>query len=147
MENASKALIMAGAVLISVAIMSIFIYVFTAIGDLNSATQAQHLSNQVIAANRFFVESSYDVDSTIFGIQIYGYDVYNIIRKIKDLNNNETVPVTITINSHLTEQSFVSNPDSKVLTDRDKIYLLKKFTYSYNIDVDGYVCSVTFSEV
>ena len=39
MENASKALIIAGAVLITVAVISIFLYVFNAIGEYQNQTQ------------------------------------------------------------------------------------------------------------
>ena len=145
MENASKALIIAGAVLISVALMSIFIYVFTAIGNYNSSTQAQRQSNEVTAVNRFFVESAYDVDNSNVGIQIYGYDVYNIMRKVRDVNNDVSAPVTIEINSHLTETMFV--PSDKILTDANKANLLKKYTYKYFLDTDGYVYRVNFSEV
>ena len=88
MENASKALIIAGAVLITVALITMFLYVFNAIGQYQQQTQAQQQSNQVIAANRFFVESAYDLDPSKSGVQIYGYDVYNLMRKAKNINNN-----------------------------------------------------------
>lgn len=145
MENASKALIIAGAILIAVALISIFMYVFTAIGHFNSQTQAQQYSNQVIAYNRFFVESAYDVNPSLNGVQIYGYDAYNIIRKAKDMNLDEDAPVTIAINAP-SETIFDADGDG-ILTDQEKIKMQSQFTYRYEMDSEGYVVRITLSEV
>ena len=146
MENASKALIMAGAVLIAVMLISLFIYVFSAIGEFNSQTQAQQQSNQVIATNRFFVESAYDVNPTKAGVQIYGYDAYNVIRKARDVNNNANSPVTITIEIPYSENNFDAGADG-ILTDVEKARMNKQFTYSYGMDIEGYINRITISEV
>lgn len=142
MENASKALIIAGAVLIAVALISIFMYVFSAIGNLNSQQQAQLQSNYIIAANRFFVESAYDVNPSVGGIQIYGYDVYNIIKKAQDINGNPDSPNFIQINSSVSVSSLVSNGE---LTANNIANLKKQYTYSYGFDSEGYINRVTFN--
>lgn len=144
MENASKALIMAGAVLIAVAIISIFIYVFSAIGNFRSQEQAQLQSNQIIAANRFFVESAFDMDSTAYGIQIYGYDVYNIIRKIADINNDPDGAVEIENASSYTEENFVTIVDGEIIKNLANLNGL--YTYNYYFDSEGYVNRVSFSK-
>ena len=131
MENASKAIIMAGAILISVALISIFMYVFTAISDYKSDSQAQLQSNEVIAANRFFVESAYDIKPSQAGIQIKGYDVYNIIRKAKDINENPDSEFMVEIYG-LTEENAKNN-------------LNGVYTYSYSFDSLGYIEAVTFN--
>lgn len=137
MENASKALIIAAAVLVAVAIMSIFIYVFTAIGDYNAQSQAQLQSSQITAANRFFVESAYDVNSEKNGVQIYGYDVYNILRKASDINENPNAPVTIEIDCAVSKTMFVASDG--ILTEGNKMNLKKQYTYSYSFDSEGYI--------
>lgn len=55
MENASKALIMAGGVLIGVLIMTIFVYIFTSIGSSSKEIQSR-IDERVIADfnNNFF---------------------------------------------------------------------------------------------
>ena len=139
MENASKALIIAGAVLISVALRSRFMYVFSAIGEYKGQTQAQQQSNQVIAANRFFVESAYDVSSSAPGVQIYGYDVYNVIRKAEDINTNPDSPNYIENESSVNASSFVLEDGTL-----NKANLTKLYTYSYGFDSDGYINSIDF---
>ena len=131
MENASKALIMAGAVLISVMLISIFMYVFTAIGDYKSDSQAQLQSNEVIAANRFFVESAYDLNPGQEEVQIKGYDVYNLIRKAKDIKENPDSPFMVEVYGE-TEEGAKNNLDGM-------------YTYKYTFDSLGYVNSITFN--
>lgn len=140
MENASKALIMAAAALIAVGLISIFMYVFTAISEYSSQTQAQQISNQIIAANRYFVEAAYDTDLAKAGIQIYGYDVYNLIGKAKDINDDPDGEVEITI---------VGNPFGEELSEDEKASLSSiKYTYKYYMDSMGYVNKIEFiSEV
>lgn len=133
MENASKALIIAGATLIALMLISLFMYVFNAIGDYFEQQQAQQYSNQITAANRFFVESAYDVNPGVSGIQIYGYDVYNIIRKAEDVNDNPDSPIMIEIGGSVRVQNFA---DSSNLT--------KQYTYRYEMDTDGYVTRISF---
>ena len=144
MENASKALIIAGAILIAVALISLFIFVFSAIGEFNSQTREQQYSNQVIAANRFFVEAAHDVDSSNPGIQIYGYDAYNIIRKAEDVNNDVGAPVTIDVNMN---DSYFGVGTDGIVTADGLTKLKKKFRYSYEMDSEGYVIKITLSEV
>lgn len=131
MENASKALIMAGVILISVMLISLFIYVFTAIGEYKSQTQAQQQSNQIVAANRFFVESAYDINSLRPGVQIKGYDVYNLIGKANDINENPDSP------------NYIENYSGLSVATVD---LNKEYTYTYGLDSEGYVNSINFSE-
>ncbi|MBO5141583.1 MAG: hypothetical protein J6C46_01060 [Clostridia bacterium] len=142
MENASKALIIAGVMLISVALISLFVYVFSAIGEYNSQTQAQQYSNEIIAANRFFVESAYDVDSLNPGVQIYGYDVYNLIGKAMDINENPDSPNYIEIEG-------ASKEDFKDSDGKKKIENLttKKYTYDYGFDSEGYINRITFNGI
>lgn len=138
MENASKALIMAGAIFIAVMLISLFIYVFSAIGDFNSQTQAQQYSNQVIAANRFFVESAYDVNPSRAGIQIYGYDAYNIIRKAGDVNDDPNAAVEIDTDDAPLPETFDRDGDG-ILDEVERANMKKQYNYSYRMDSEGYV--------
>ena len=137
MENASKALIMAGAIFIAVMLISLFIYVFSAIGDFNSQTQAQQYSNQVTAANRFFVESAYDINPSVGGVQIMGYDAYNIIRKAGDVNDDPDAAVIIDIDAP-SETTFDRDGDG-ILDEAERANMKKEYNYSYSMDSEGYV--------
>lgn len=91
MENASKALIMAGAVLGTVILISIVLYAFNVvINNTKLEADVQSYSTQVEAFNRYFIYSSNDIDNNRSnGIQVKGSDAYNIIAKVNDINNNE----------------------------------------------------------
>lgn len=141
MENASKALIIAGATFIAIMLISLFMFVFNAIGDYFGQQQAQQYSEQITAANRFFVESAYDVNPSVAGVQVYGYDAYNIIRKAEDVNNNPDSPIIIEITGSITANNFVNSSDSTVNITN----LEKEYTYRYYMDTDGYVTRISFS--
>lgn len=90
MENASKALIMAGAMLITVLLISITMYAYNSYKTFAGEASIQTYSTQAEAFNRFFIYSSNDIDNDrTNGIQIKGTDAYNIIAKVNDINNNE----------------------------------------------------------
>lgn len=140
MENASKALIIAGMVLISVMVISLFMYVFSSIMEFQTDSKAQLQSSQITAFNRFFVES-YDLDYGKSGYQINGSDVYNIIRKVDDINNNPDIDVEITISPNTYVATFFKSGDE--IKDSMK----ETYTYEYTLGSDGYVRKINFGPV
>ncbi len=80
MENASKALIIAGGVLIAMLLISLAIYMLTVVRGVANSSEQQFQSSQVESFNRFFV--NYDSEVT-------GLDVYNILGKIEDITNDK----------------------------------------------------------
>ena len=86
MENASKAIIIAGAILIAVALMSLLLVFFNSYREFNANAERRRDSEEARTFNRFFEQSNYDVDKTTSGTQIYGYDVYNIALKACELS-------------------------------------------------------------
>lgn len=145
MENASKAIMIAGAVLIAVALISMFIYVIDVVGDYKAQNQVQQLSNQIIASNKFFVESANDISTTRAGIQIYGYDVYNLIRKAEDINDDidNEIEIDIRFIGALTKEGFDFTTDE---AKSNLSVLEREYTYEYFMDEEGYVNLIRFSD-
>lgn len=123
MDNASKALIMAGGVLITVMIISISLYVLTSARGVASASEDRIVASQIEAFNRFFI----NYDSTITGL-----DVYNIIGKIDDINNDASSIVSA-LDYH--------GPSKSDVTETEKFD--DTFSYSYTIGSNGAVQSIT----
>lgn len=81
MENASKALIMAGAVLIALLVISLLVFFFHSIRDIQSVNLT---SEQVQQATEF--NKQYDV----YQRDIYGSELLSIANKIADYNQKES---------------------------------------------------------
>lgn len=69
MENASKALLMAGGVLIGVLVISLAVYLFADFGATSARINAQNTQKQITAFNsKFTVYQGYEDDITIYDI-------------------------------------------------------------------------------
>lgn len=89
MDNASKALIMAGAILISVAIVGIGIYIFTTANSLTEDAVGQIDSLSISALNSRI--------ETYEGNGKRGSEIKQLCREINALNKQDAFPVDITM--------------------------------------------------
>lgn len=80
MENASKALIIAGGVLIAIIILSMFLVMYNRIANIKKTEQEQLKLEQLLAFNAEF--EAYDKKI------MYGVDVITLINKVSE--NNKT---------------------------------------------------------
>ena len=89
MENASKALLIAGGILISVIIITIAMDVLNYIADYNAASSSEKASVANEAFNRYFV---YYENKMLFSSdkKISSIDAYNIIGKARDINQSDS---------------------------------------------------------
>lgn len=81
MENASKALLIAGGVLIALIIMSLLVVTFTKIGDYQKAQSEGSRDSQLAEFNRDFERYTED--------DIRGVDIVSLINKIHDYNTKQ----------------------------------------------------------
>ena len=79
MDNASKALIMAGGILIAILVISLSVYMLTTARGVADASERRITASQIESFNRFFIS---------YPDEITGLDVYNIIGKIEDIEND-----------------------------------------------------------
>lgn len=135
MDNASKALIMAGGILIAVLIISVAIYVLaTARGFANEANKDAEAS-AIASYNRYY-ESFGPSGSTIKGI-----DALNIYNRVQDDNNRHTSIRGITINSSAASiANKMSQPDGAAYMNDNYTYT---YTYEDAANQTGYIVSIT----
>ena len=163
MDNASKALIIAGSMLISIAIISLFMFFYNNISDFYSTKNSKDELENISSFNRFFEESSYDVDRCGSGVvHVNGWDVYNILKKVESINDDLDNEHSIIVKGAITSSDYFlndpveeinyyaedfdeSNPP-KILVRKPKLDVLSKiYEYSYEATKGGYITSVTFN--
>lgn len=81
MENASKALLMAGGILIALLIISLLLLMITNIGDYQRTKDSGAKATQIAKFNRDFERYTKD--------EIRGTDIISIINKIQDYNSRQ----------------------------------------------------------
>lgn len=131
MDSASKAIIIAGGLFIGVLIVSISMYMLTTFRDVYNDSIAQFDAQQISSFNSFFVN---------YPSTIKGYDVYNIIGKINEVNADSNNEYFIYFNNDTTIETI--NP-------KEYFYFTEKleydYSYSYDLDIDGVISRVYIS--
>lgn len=135
MDNASKALIMAGAVLISIALVGVGVYIFSTTSDLtNNAGQTM---NEVSASTTNSQFSAYA------GTKVRGSEVKALLEKIRLATINETLPVDMT---SATGSAVTYTITDGTLTPSETIRDTAYYTVSFSdTNSDGYYDAVTIS--
>ena len=90
MENASKALLIAGGFLITILFLSLFAYLFTFMREYSSNKMEQMKSNEATQFNQQFLNYAGRNDLTI-------QDVVTIVNLAKDNNESISRPTTIVV--------------------------------------------------
>ena len=83
MDNASKALIIAGGMLIAIMVASLFVYLFTSYGSYAEDMYDRINERQLAEANNEYTRYEGSDENTI-------YDVVSVINKAKDNNKSLT---------------------------------------------------------
>ena len=87
MDNASKALIMAGAILISIAIVGVGVFIFSSTSSITSSGQQQIDAAAAQTANSTIRQYT--------GTRVRGSSVREFYEYVKTLNANKTFPYDI----------------------------------------------------
>ena len=138
MENASKALIMAGSVLIAILILSLLIYAFNVFTEYQDSKDEIALIEDTSKFNEQF--TNYDRDN------VRGYELLSLVNQVIDYNkrrsnvtgstNDENYdPITIKIN--LNTNDFNKTSLSKDSMDRVQVFLQDTYTQSDTNNVFG----------
>ncbi len=92
MDNASKALILAGGILIGMLIIALSMYMYRSFQDAYEASMKVHSSYEINAFNTYF---------TRYGKQIKGSDVHNIVSRAYEINkDNDAIIDHIALSLH-----------------------------------------------
>lgn len=78
MENASKALIMAGGILLAVLILGLLMYMWTSVGDYTTQAEEQKKKEQLVTFNKQYEAYQRQL--------LRGNDIASVINKIRDNN-------------------------------------------------------------
>ena len=140
MDNASKALIMAGGTLIAVLIISLAMYVVTSLRDYNENASFLNRSSQDEAFNRYFVYSQRS------NSKLKGYEVANLLRKVADVNENLefTDRILVTYNgTNIQNISSLKAQADSIIADNTR--WLSDGTYSYDYGNNGRINKLTIT--
>lgn len=142
MDNASKALIMAGGILIAVLVIGVSMYVITSARGVAKISNERVEANAVQSFNRFY--STYTSDGT--EVTIKGIDAVNIYRKaLDDSKRTDGALHVIEISENDVAQSIIdlSNAiDGKSEDGAGAENYAKDYYFSYVVDADGYVYKI-----
>lgn len=115
MENASKALLIAGGVLISLIVVSGFILAMRYMGDFQTANQNAKLEQQTLEFNSVY--ESYNRDN------IRGNDIVSLMNRVSDYNTRKVpegyteMQVTFNIPDDIREKLCFEEPNVLITTD------------------------------
>lgn len=130
MENASKALLIAGGVLIALIIITMFIMMFSRLSNITKEQEEQTKIEQLVAFNAGFEAYNKKV--------MYGVDVITLINKVAENNkkysNNSDYQIDVILDgAKITESS------SLIGEKENYIYTCEKMEYNSQ----GRVCKIT----
>lgn len=122
MENATKALLIAGGILIAILVLSMFVLMFNKMSELQNEQEEQVKVEQLSAFNAEF--ESYDRKA------MYGTDVISLINKVAEnnqtYNGNTDYQIIITLNG-----SIMTSSSSLIGTDNEQsIFKCTKVEYN-----------------
>ena len=109
MENASKALLIAGGILLAILILSALVFMFSSVRNFSESQEEKTLAEQTAKFN-----AEYDVYNKSV---MYGTDVISVINKAIDYNlrNSES---TINIVLDLSAYEFTSLPENRTIINK-----------------------------
>ena len=127
MDNATKAIIFAAGLLIGVLLISISMYMLTAYRGVYDQSMDEFERQQITSFNSFFTQ---------YGPVIKGYDVYNIIGKINEVNAQPNSNYFIHFDNSITREASFYYTEN----------FLKNYNYEYQYDIDGVIYRVIITE-
>lgn len=133
MDNASKALIMAGAILIAVALVGVGVYLYSsAAGMMNSGV------SELASADMMTKNSKIELyEGTVTGTELKA-----LMRTLNSYNENDVFPAPVTI----TCAQVTVNATTGLMTD-NSIGRSTKYTVTLGYDNAGWVNAVTATKV
>ena len=148
MENASKALIIAGGMLIALMVASLFVYLFTVYGNNTKEMYSKIYENQKTEALNQYTKYEGSSENTI-------YDVVSVINKAQDNNNSLnlspgdrgyiTVAIVGGVSIHGINNSNLQNVSNENIAQLLQAYSDNGARFSCNVTVnDEMVSAVSF---
>lgn len=144
MENASKALLMAGGVLIAIIVISIGVFLFLSYGEIGSNYEETTATNEVTKYNTNFTKFLGRQDITI----------QEIVSTISFADNNEIMAGVVTEvyigsikKNHSNEEDYDEYITELITNNSGKLYELKAINSTDYDQTTGKIKKVTFTEI
>ena len=136
MDNASKALIMAGAILIAVALVGVGVYLYS-----SAASQVDNAGQQLSAAEIQLKNSEFEQYE---GTKVRGTEVAQLVRKVNAFNAQDVFPkdITFTVSGGSLDADDLVSGD----TIGGGIKNTKSYTVGCNYDGNGYIYEISITE-
>ncbi len=145
MENASKALIIAGGMLIAIMVASLFVYLFTSYGKYANDMYDKINRRQITQENNEYTKYEGAKDNTI-------YDVVTVVNKAKD--NNESLGIQAGDRGYISVgingiNSNLQNASTDYITNLLQEHARNGTLFGCNVfeDSEGLINKVTFVPV
>ena len=151
MENASKAFIIAGATLIAVMLISMFMWFFNTLKGYNASSSSSTRDLEIESFNRYFLYIA-PKDSDISGID--ALNIYNKLIDLREAYDVETISLVgsfeiggYTFTNDTTSSDYYNNIRS-ITNNLDVISNISRAVYGYNYsyDSDGRVSTITLQK-
>lgn len=134
MDNASKAIVMAGGVLIAIALISVAVYAFNSARNFASSADDILSASQIQSFNRFYQEYRTGAGTT---------STIDCIDAVNILNRAVEDDIEADVTSNLITANNLNG--TTVYTADSKNYTTKTLSYSLSYDPVGRVSKVTIS--
>jgi len=153
MDNISKAITIAGSVLISVLIITVCMSIYNSYVDFSTKQASILNARDILSFNTFFLA---------FDNQIYGYEVYNLMGKVLDINIEKALgrEIDITFDCGIPAYNLNKTTDiDSIRTSRNQYFYFtenlydypsgdnKQFDFSYTVDISGYIDHIIFTKI
>ncbi len=131
MDNASKALIMAGAVLIALLVISVFLYAINQYSKYMESMSAIDATVEAESFNRYYLYAAQN------GGTITGFDAYNVMAKALDMNVNIEPQNRITVTFKGSTITNISQIAQLKDIDHNLHGVEANYVYTYRWGTDG----------
>lgn len=135
MDNAAKAILLAGGILIGVMLISIFAYVLTSFRSFQETMDTMKVSQEVLRFNNKFEPYITKQSGDSY---IKGWQVYNLLGIAIDENLNSDGMFEIKVRWKSNNPNDYKSNTSDLLSHRDNFFYTEHLNDNYSVTIDGY---------
>lgn len=146
MENASKALLMAGGVLIGLLIITLAVYLFTSFGTTSAEVNKKNQEQQLVQFNTQYTTYLGRTDLTIYDVVTVANSAHENNLNYAEVSNHETLyDIIVKIENNRIDNKSQSEMDELIRANQTNIkYECTNVEY---YDTTGRVSQVTFKRI
>ena len=134
MDSSTKAILMAGGILIGVILISLFMYALTSFREFSTRENEKRFALEILEYNSQF-------DAYVPNKRVEAYQIYNLLGKAIDVQLDDDSPFSLAVNGMESSSELKAQRETMFhYTDAlSGDYLIKSVQYT-----DGYVSAINF---